>query len=199
MTPDRQVVISLDESAARLTCFRTEWGYRIRWFHAHEPATCPAPRWWMPEWSSEQTRLAFWCNLRSHMDVLEQAIVDNVQHLLVFEDDARKLRHYDSVMTEFYDELPKDFLVYKLHGWSGQHVPITLSQNYCERVIGTGGMQAVGYSYEGMRTFYDWIWRDIHGLSDTLLGKFSERYPVYAPVPWTVGHDPEKSIIKGTE
>jgi hypothetical protein len=114
---DRVQVINLQRDAERLQSFRqrlpSDWPFeRPQVFQAIDGSLAPLPDWWPVQASA-------WGCFLSHLRVLENALNDGVDSILVMEDDAVFVNNFTQRLKPFADELPIDWDWVYL---GGQHI-----------------------------------------------------------------------------
>jgi hypothetical protein len=104
---DRICCVSLRSEPQRLAAFRKQvaacnWPFReIDVPPAIDGTLCPPPPWWRclpPAWGC----------FRSHLQIIENALNDNVQRLMVCEDDAEFVEGFREKVLAFIDKLPSN-------------------------------------------------------------------------------------------
>jgi hypothetical protein len=93
---DRILVLNCDQSTDRLARFRRDWAtsrilssFECKRFRAIPATEAPRPSWWNPKHTERPGSAdGYWSCRRSMMSIIEEALSDNVAHLLVLEDDA---------------------------------------------------------------------------------------------------------------
>jgi len=131
------------------------------------------------------------------MEIVEQALIDHVKHLLICEDDAYPTPMFDAVFPKFFAEMPDDWIGYKLFAFHGRS-PEPVGQ-YCGRLLtegGTGGTQALGLNRDGMQAWHDGAWKDVHRLYDQFVWQYAEGR-MYAPIPYLFAERRWPSVAKG--
>jgi len=192
-------VISLKRRPDRLERFWTgltaiKWPFRVpKVFHAIDGDKVGVPKYW-------QTGGGSYGCLRSHMSILERAIIDDVESILILEDDATFLKSFAADVTEFLTKVPDDWQCLML---GGQHVnskPNRVS-NGIVRAGGGGGIQRTHcYALRGaeaMKALYG-TWADAAVHCDWVMGPCMARFNTYAPDPFLVGQAEGKSDISGS-
>lgn len=103
---DRIVVINLDSRTDRMQTF-DEQAKRFGIEYIRYPAVPANPPSLPATWACKQ----------SHLDVMKQALKDNVKRLFVFEDDAMFVENFDEKLEEIYNRLPEDWDMFYLGAW----------------------------------------------------------------------------------
>tara|TARA_R110002049_G_scaffold288423_1_gene470903 strand:+ start:79254 stop:80519 length:1266 start_codon:yes stop_codon:yes gene_type:complete len=203
MEIERAVVINLDRDANRLQRFYQalpdEWPFpKPKRFSAIDGSRVPSPPWWV-------AGDAAWGCFRSHQCVIEQAINDGVESLLVLEDDAFCHEDFGSRFDSFVDELPADWQWVYL---GGQHIqrerglPIQVSEHVYRPF---NAHRAHAYAIRGlstMRTIASHLHdRDAWGEKHHIDHRFGEMHAkfdgsLYCPDRWLIGQEAGFSNIK---
>jgi hypothetical protein len=195
---DQVWVVNLKRRPDRLTRFWAEtekanWPFhRPKVFEAIEGDKVGVPKYWHTGGGS------YGC-LRSHLNILERAIMEDVESLLVLEDDAVFLKTFDKDVAEFLAKVPDDWQCLML---GGQHVnsePIPFAPGIV-RAGGGGGIQRTHcYALRGaevMKALYrTWASAAVH--CDWVMGPCMAKFNTYAPDPFLVGQADGKSDISG--
>lgn len=189
---DRVVVVTLARRVDRLEGFLS----RIRGANQYladklEPelaidgSLCPPPAWW-------KTTPGAWGCYRSHLRIIEDALQDGVESVLIFEDDATFVDDFTSKAVRFFEALPADWGQAYL---GGQHLSrahlagpgivhgVNINRTHAYALRGPHGLQAA----------YQWLcssdrWRDRHHV-DHQYGRLHQSRTVvpYAPEEWLCG------------
>jgi len=192
---DRVVLINLRRRPDRLEECRRELE-RARWpfrepevFEAIDGSKVPCPPGWKEGGGA-------WGCCQSHRQVLERAIQDDVEHLLILEDDLCFHDGFAADVAEFARSVPTDFDGLYL---GGQHMrdpePVNDQVVRCLNTQRTHAYSVRGrwlrdlyaaLCAPGVRVHIDWI---MSGLLD--------RYRIYAPTAFLVGQRSSQSDICG--
>ena len=209
---DRAIVINVREQEQRLMQFYYDLSQskllstaHVEPWYARTPNDLRLPEWYRPSpWATEEkVARGHWACRRSHMQILEEALCQGVEHLLVLEDDTFPRESFDIDFELMFRDLPPDWLGYKLMAQAPFDKPQTRRQQIsgnCWQMGGGGGTQAIGYSKEGMKKALDWLWKDINDLVDTSLVKLmSKTDGWYRPNQWIIGERAGISSITGVQ
>ncbi|KLU07231.1 Glycosyl transferase, family 25 [Rhodopirellula islandica] len=203
MEIERAVVINLDRDSKRLHRFYqalpADWPFpKPMRFSAWDGSRIPAPPWWV-------AGDAAWGCFRSHQFVIEQAINDQVQSLLVMEDDAFCHPEFSGLFQRFAMELPSDWQWVYL---GGQHIqrerglpipitehvyrPFNVHRSHAYALRGATAMQRV------VAHLHD---RDSWGEKHHIDHRFGEMHAtldagLYCPDRWLIGQEAGYSNIK---
>ncbi len=137
---------------------------------------------------------AGWAQLRSHLRVIEDALADGVQSVLILEDLARFNRHLRAGAAAFLGNLPDDWQQVSLGGqheddsqrssrWVNRHVVVA------DQVVSTF---AYGLHRRAMGLWYALLTGDLASVSSSRQGlatrmtdlQQSGRFAIYAPTQW---------------
>lgn len=197
---DRIVVINLKRRPDRLAKFRnyvnqTDWPFQeVEVFEAVDGDKVGTSYKWKTGGGS------YGC-MRSHTRILEQALMDDVQRILIFEDDAYFPRpdSFRDEITRFLSEVPSDWDALWI---GGQHVnrngarppkPVRQGIVRCSDAERTHCFALQG---KVIRDLYRrWVSCEEH--IDWVCGPFLGNYNTYAPNPFIAGQDGGKSDISG--
>jgi GR25 family glycosyltransferase involved in LPS biosynthesis len=176
---DRAVVITLRRTPDRLAQFLSRPSpFKPEIFYAVDGDYVPAPEWF------HQGGGAWGC-WRSHVRVIEQALMDGINWLLVMEDDCAFVPDAESRLKEFLSKVPADAHCLMIGGQQhddGQTIPIcpgVRKVSQCERT------HCYALSREGMKSLYRW-WNDANDAHcDWQLGDWQESgVNCYRPDPF---------------
>lgn len=194
---DRVVCINLDRRKDRWASFsdrvkKVEWPFPpIKRFAAVDGKLLPPPT----NWRSGQ---GAWGCMQSHRQVLERAIQDGVNSLLILEDDAFFVEDFERRAIDFLLRVPEDWEGLML---GGQHVgqprvtPIKVSDGVVRCV---NAQRTHAYAVRGnyMKDLYQELCSKL-GHADHVMGPFAGKRRVYAPEVWLIGQGETKSDISG--
>lgn len=195
---DQVWVVSLKRRPDRVGHFWAEiqkanWPFhQPQLFNAIDGDKVGMPRFW-------QTGGGSYGCLRSHLIILERAIMDDVESSLVLEDDAVFMKTFAQDAAEFLAKVPEDWQCLML---GGQHVnsePIPVAPGIV-RAGGGGGIQRTHcYALRGaeaMKALYrTWANAAVH--CDWVMGPCMAKFKTYAPDPFLVGQADGHSDISG--
>lgn len=199
---DRVVVISLDTANGRERLARFfERLEAVNWpwkkpevFRAIEGRRLPKPRGW-------KANSGAWGCLRSHMAVLEQAMLDGVKRLLVLEDDAEFAADIATRGPQFMAAVATDWEQLMLGGQLVPRGPAVLKELVAPGVLRVAGVERThAYAVRGamMADLYTaWAKADQH--IDHVMGPLQHGRRVYAPARWLAGQAAGRSDIFGKE
>ena len=199
---ERVVCVSLARRAGRWKEFQArvpdDWPFReIENFKAVDGKKCPAPNWWRPGNGA-------WGCYKSHLNILEQCLQDDVDSCLFLEDDAVFCDDFREKVRTFFDKLPDDWRMVYLGGQHLQaemfppvqvnaHVyqPFDVNRTHAFAIRGRAMMEVV---YKHLNAFKDWR-KGNH--IDHHLGRLHRQryYPIYCPSQWLIGQEENYSDI----
>lgn len=199
----RVVVINLDSRVDRMTEFRemlriTDWPFpEPMRFRAVDGRKAPPPAWWQVGWGA-------WGCLMSHARVLENALHENIESLLVLEDDALIPRSFRERVEAFLSSVPNDWdMLY----FGGQHLsePLPVSENVV-RCVDVNRTHAYAVRRPFISTLYqailnapDYIANPRHHV-DHRIGQLcrTHRHNIYAPRHFLIGQRAGRSDVSGS-
>lgn len=149
-----------------------------------------------------------WGCFRSHYRVLEDALNEDVDSILIFEDDAAFVPQFAERARTFFAALPTDWEIIYL---GGKHLhreiqlPIRVNSEvyrpynvHSSFAYGLRGRAAIERVYEHINS--PERWGPGHCI-DHRLGEMHHQYPggVYTPAKWLAGHRAGRSTIRGSQ
>lgn len=207
ITIDRTCVINLTRDNVRLERFYqnlpNDWPFPkpIR-FDATDGVLVPAPPWW-------KGGAAGWGCFRSHQRVIESALNEDVESLLVLEDDAIFVGEFSRKLEPFTTELPSDWEWIYL---GGQHIqrelglPVRISEHvyrpfnaHRAHAYALRGKRVMRMICEHLNTPEDWDWnRGTNNQIDHRLGELHVNFAggLYCPDRWLIGQAAGHSNLK---
>jgi hypothetical protein len=190
---DRIVCISLSRRPERRRAVSEqlangEWPFGpVDIFPAVDGAALPVP----PGWT---VGAGAWGCLQSHRGVIQTAILDRVQHVLVLEDDFVLRRDFARKMQKFLQSVPADFDGLML---GGQH-------HATAEPVGDGIVRCINtqrtHAYSARRAWQEELYRmwcapRMATHCDWVMGPACRRFRIYAPDPFLIGQASSYSDI----
>lgn len=194
---DQVVCVNLDRRPDRWSQFcqrlqKIDWSFLTPdRFSAIDGNLCRPPNWWT------QTSGAWGC-LQSHISILENALQNGINSILVFEDDADFIDEFSNKVLEFLADVPDDWDQIYL---GGQHlsssrippIPIGPKILRCKNVNRTHayavrGIKFITEIYRHLQDYPSHARTPRHHV-DHRLGILhgTDKYNIYAPRKWLVG------------
>ena len=195
---DQTWIINLKRRPDRLAQFwkeveKTQWPFqRPQVFSAIEGNKVGVPKFW-------QTGGGSYGCMRSHLSLLERAIQDDVDSILVLEDDAIFMPDFAERVTTFLKNVPEDWQCLML---GGQHVNSTafpVAPGVVRAGAGGGIQRTHCYALRGgeiMKALYR-VWANAAVHCDWVMGPCTAKFNTYAPEPFLVGQSEGSSDISG--
>lgn len=190
---ERVVVINMKSRPDRLETFERDlhtkgWPFREpEVFEALRGDKLP-----VPDYFTEGTG-AFGCR-QSHLAVLQQALSDDVESLLILEDDAVLRNNFTEDVASFLAALPENWEGIML---GGQHAepPMPVAPGIV-RVRSAYRTHAYGGRSRYLRGLFSrWLDSPVH--IDWRMRNWQHQYRVYAPDPFLIGQRKGRSNING--
>ena len=193
-TFDRAYCINLDRRPDRWKRFQAavpaNWPFaEIERFTAVDGDKVPAPDWWRPGNGA-------WGCYRSHLQLIEQALNEGRESILILEDDALFDADFAPRVRNFLARVPDDWgMLY----FGGQHLkaeqvpPRPINEEVCipHNVNRTHAFALRGETMQAVYRHLTCNQWQVGNHIDHHLGQFLERrdrrFPVYCPTKWLVG------------
>ena len=198
MTFDRAVCVSLRRRPDRLDAFLSrvphDWPFAsIKILPAIDGKLCKPPAWWRQGGGA-------WGCYRSHLKIIEDALNDDLQSVLIFEDDATFCDNFSAKAVKFISSLPADWEQAYL---GGQH--LTRPVPHSDGVVAPRNVNRThAYALNGraaMTKVYRWLNAADQWLSrnhiDHHYGRLHKNggIKVFAPTEWLCGQAADTSDI----
>jgi hypothetical protein len=128
---------------------------------------------------------------RDHIDIIESAILDGTENLIVFEDDARFAPDFEEYLLRAWISKPDDWMALMLGGqpWTddAREYVSPETANSLARVRGCLGMHGVLWNRAGMRRAFDHFtyWNRMT-IDQAFRGLQHDKPHFYAPAKWIV-------------
>src|SRR5690242_14437834 len=151
---DQVWVISLKRRPDRLDRFlrqtkKFQWPFRCpQIYHAVDGDKVGVPKYW-------QTGGGSYGCLRSHMNILERAILDDVNSILVMEDDALFPESFVEDISVFLESVPRDWQCLMLGGQHVNSTPIPVAPGVVQAGGGGGIQRTHCYALRGQEVMKD--------------------------------------------
>lgn len=202
---DRITVISLPSRPERLRAFRDGWYAEARRVDGKTPlcptATAALDGNRLPVPPDFTHGPGAWGCLRSHLGVLEKALAEGRESVLVFEDDAAFSPHFFAWLELFLAAVPDDWDGLML---GGEHVdmvgapPLPVRRNMVQ-CVNTHRTHAYAVRGRLLRELYlAWAQNTRHHC-DWVLATLQPQFRVYAPQTWLVGQRAGMSDVSGRQ
>lgn len=192
---DRVVLINLDRRDDRLRRVRKEimaadWPFKSpERFRAIDASRLPVPIGW-------QSGGGAWGCMQSHRQVLERALLDGIQSILVIEDDVTFRPDFGAKVAEFLANVPMDWDQLMI---GGQHFRHSIRKQVAPGIVQVIDCQRTHcYALRGnaLRELYR-KWSASFGHCDHVMGPWQAGFKVYAPDPYLAGQADGRSDISG--
>lgn len=200
---EKVFVVNLARRKDRLDRFYKDlpldWPFvRPERYAAIDGKECPGPSWW------KQGGGAWGC-YRSHVNLIERCLNENVESVLLLEDDALCIPDFTEKVTAFLNQVPNDWGMIYLGGQHlsyDRHPPVRLKNDVYQpyNINRTHAFaihrRMLGKVYKHLTETNDWR-RGEH--IDHRLGRLHQRRqdPIYCPPEWLIGQAEGRSNISG--
>jgi Glycosyltransferase family 25 (LPS biosynthesis protein) len=191
-------VINLKRRPDRIARFwagitECDWPFRRpKVFNAIEGDKVGVPRFW-------QTGGGSYGCLRSHLLLLERALQDDIESILILEDDAIFSEKFSEKALDFLSKVPNDWQCLMFGGQHMNSKPFPVAKGVVRAGAGGGIQRTHCYAlrgYEIMQALY-LTWADAAVHCDWVMGPCTARFNTYAPDPFLVGQSEGDSDISG--
>lgn len=195
---DRIVLINLDKRTDRLGAFKAKISpypslHNYVRYRAVHGDTVTVPGHFISgggAWGCRQT----------HLRVLEDALMDGIETLLVFEDDVRFVPNFEGKLKKFLSMVPDDWEGLMLGGQN--HGPTDPPATGIDGVVRSVNTQRThAYAVRGAEPLRDLyrLWARCDRHIDHWFGQWQQRHQVYQPTEFLCGQDATTSDISGRE
>jgi hypothetical protein len=196
---DRVVLINLNSRPDRLEAFKKrqqQTGWPLpdpEVYPAIHGDTVGVPGYWLSGGGA-------WGCCRSHVNVLERAVMDRVGSVLVLEDDLIWRPDLGARLAEFMAAVPGDWDQLMLGGQHYQSNPRPVAPGVVKCGDGRGTHRTHAYVVRGeaMKSLLA-LWYRTNRHVDHVMGPWQKGWNVYAPDPFLFGQGPGKSDISGRD
>jgi hypothetical protein len=190
---NRVVVISLKRRTDRLERLKRELG-AVDWpfvdpilFEAVDGNKVPVPATWGSGGGA-------WGCMQSHRWVLERAIIDDVDSLLILEDDVTFVPHFKNRVSQFLCEVPEDWDGLMI---GGQHFgPLSEVSQHVVKCTNTQRTHCYAVRGRYIAALYQHLISS-SGHCDHRMGEIQSQFNVYAPSIFLAGQSSGASDING--
>jgi len=133
----------------------------------------------------------YWAATRDHMTILDQALVDGVDELFVFEDDSVFTPDFDEALAESISKMPPGWRALQLN-WNGRPGGKEARPGLLGAAGHGGGMMANLWSREGMIRFHGHAWSRPNHIIDANYDDLRMKEPgmFFRPLEEIVVQDP---------
>jgi GR25 family glycosyltransferase involved in LPS biosynthesis len=189
---DRVVVVNLARRPERMERFWNllgDWPFqRPRRFEAVDGLASPPP----PTWDKGP---GAWGCLLSHRAVLERAIGDRVNSILVLEDDAYPVPGFSRLAGEFLERVPNDWDCLML---GAEHLerPISVGPGVV-RCVASNRTHAFALRGRFMKVLLEFWTNTANDHCDVVMASLMRHFSVYSPDPLLIGQNAGESDISG--
>jgi len=200
---DQIYCVNLDRRPDRWEAFQEripdDWPFGpIYHVQALDGQRIPRPKWW-------SAGPGAWGCYRTHLRLMEDAINNQYQRILIFEDDAVFHSDFAKGVTCFISSLPEKWSIAYLGGQhlkARLHPPIKVN-DHVFRPYNVNRTHAYALQLPGLKKVYQHLcgkdWNTGHHI-DHHLGRYHQvAKDVYCPAEWLVGQAAGKSNISGKD
>ena len=149
-----------------------------------------------------------WGCYKSHLNLIEQCVNEDVASILIFEDDAEFVDQFAEKVNQFIKHLPEGWQQNSMVYFGGQHLHTKLNpprkiNDFVYQPYNVNRTHAFALCGQMIKTVYHHLiqtqswWRGHH--IDHHLGRFHQKriHPVYVPHQWLVLQSADSSDISG--